>query len=120
LDGRRMLFTASAGPYFRGMLVDTTVEAKKGVSSTVINYALGQAYKDEPFVKVLPDGKMPTQEDIKHIAGKDFCVVGSTVEDGVVRIVSIIDNLRKGAATQAVQGFNIMNGFEETSGLTAA
>ncbi|MCD2525545.1 N-acetyl-gamma-glutamyl-phosphate reductase, partial [Bacillus licheniformis] len=51
--------------------------------------------------------------------GSNFCDIGVTVDERTnrVTIVSVIDNLMKGAAGQAVQNFNIMNGLSETAGL---
>lgn len=55
----------------------------------------------------------------KEVYGSNFCDIGVTVDERTnrVTIVSVIDNLMKGAAGQAVQNFNIMNGLSETAGL---
>lgn len=55
----------------------------------------------------------------KEVYGSNFCDIGVTVDERTnrVTIVSVIDNLMKGAAGQAVQNFNIMNGWSETAGL---
>ena len=73
-------------------------------------------YAKEPFVRVLEEGKSP---EIKDVRGSNCCFLGITVEEdgGRMIIVSAVDNLTKGAAGQAVQNMNVMEGFEETEGL---
>lgn len=55
----------------------------------------------------------------KEVYGSNFCDIGVALDERTnrVTIVSVIDNLMKGAAGQAVQNFNIMNGWSETAGL---
>ena len=56
--------------------------------------------------------------EIKHVARTNFCDIGWRVDgSGRVIIVSVIDNLLKGASGQAVQNFNVMLGMDETTGL---
>ena len=73
-------------------------------------------YKEEPFVKVYPAGRLP---EIKHVTNTNFCHIGLKVneEKGLAVIVTVIDNLGKGAAGQAAQNMNIMCGFNESAGL---
>lgn len=73
-------------------------------------------YKDSYFVRVRETGSFPAT---KEVYGSNFCDIGVTVDERTnrVTIVSVIDNLMKGAAGQAVQNFNIMNGLSETAGL---
>ena len=73
-------------------------------------------YANEPFVKVYPAGRLP---EIKHVANTNFCHIGLKVneEKGLAVIVTVIDNLGKGAAGQALQNMNIMCGFNESAGL---
>lgn len=71
-------------------------------------------YKDEPFVRVRPAGELP---QILDVAETNFCDIGIKVSRGVVVIVSVIDNLLKGASGQAVQNMNIMCGLDEKAGL---
>lgn len=77
-----------------------------------------QRYAGEAFVDVLPDGVHPETRSVK---GSNMCrisVFKPQSEDRVV-ILSVIDNLLKGAAGQAIQNMNIMFNFRETEGLTA-
>jgi N-acetyl-gamma-glutamyl-phosphate reductase len=101
-------------PMPRGILA--TVAARP-VSATPPGQVLREAYADEPFVHVLPDGSWP------HTAattGSNSCHLQATVDLDSRRVVvtSAIDNLGKGAAGQAVQCANLMLGLPETAGLT--
>ena len=79
-----------------------------------------QLYKDyygaEPFVRVRELGIFPTT---KEVLGSNFCDIGVSLDErtGRITIISVIDNLMKGAASQAVQNANIMFGLDETTGL---
>jgi len=75
-----------------------------------------QTYADEPFVDVLPAGSLPETRSVK---GSNFCRISvfRPQQGSTVVVSSVIDNLVKGAAGQAVQNMNIMFGLEETSGL---
>ena len=76
-------------------------------------------YQHSPFVRIRKQNEFPAT---KEVYGSNFCDIGLKIDErtGRVTIVSVIDNLMKGAAGQAVQNFNIMNGFEETTGLYSA
>ncbi len=75
-----------------------------------------QAYRDESFVDVMPFGSQP---DTRSTRGANMCRIGLHRPQGgsVVVILSVIDNLVKGAAGQAVQNMNVMFGLTESSGL---
>jgi len=74
-------------------------------------------YKDEPFVDVLPVGTMPETRSVK---GSNMCRISVFRPQGgdTVVVSSVIDNLVKGAAGQAVQNMNIMFGLDETTGIS--
>jgi len=89
-----------------------------GIQTEQLRAALTDAYADEPFVTVLPDGQWP------HTAatfGSNACQLQVTadVDAGRAVVVAAIDNLGKGAAGQAVQNANLALGFDETAGLSA-
>lgn len=73
-------------------------------------------YRDEPFVDVLPEGAHPETRSCK---GANTCrmAVHRPRDGKTVIVLSVIDNLVKGAAGQAVQNMNLMAGFEESAGL---
>ena len=75
-------------------------------------------YTDEPFVDVLPAGAYPETRSVK---GANTCRLAVHRPQGgdTVVVLSVIDNLVKGAAGQAVQNMNIMFNFDETAGLNA-
>jgi len=76
-----------------------------------------QRYKDEPFVDVLPAGMHPQTRTVKSSNMCRLSVFQPQERDTLV-VLSVIDNLTKGASGQAVQNLNIMFGFEETAGLS--
>lgn len=73
-------------------------------------------YKDEPFVRVLPDGVNPTTRVVRF---SNYCDMQLYLVNGgkMIEIVSCLDNMVKGAAGQAVQNMNLMYGFEETTAI---
>jgi len=77
-----------------------------------------QRYADEPFIDVLPAGSHPETRSVK---GANTCRIAIHRPQGgdTVVVLSVIDNLVKGAAGQAVQNMNIMFGLPETKGLEA-
>jgi N-acetyl-gamma-glutamyl-phosphate reductase len=110
---RTLSFTPVLAPMPRGIL--STVTA---VGTGDPREALAAAYRDEVFVRVLPDGEWPRTA---ATAGSNACLLNATVDvdSGRLVVVSAIDNLGKGAAGQAVQCANLMLGLPETAGLTA-
>ncbi|MDH5173892.1 MAG: Asd/ArgC dimerization domain-containing protein, partial [Elusimicrobiota bacterium] len=67
-------------------------------------------------VKILPEATFP---EVRNILETNFCEIGLTVDKRTSRIIiiTVIDNLVKGASGQAVQNMNLMSGFKETEGL---
>ncbi|WP_299202276.1 N-acetyl-gamma-glutamyl-phosphate reductase [uncultured Amphritea sp.] len=78
-----------------------------------------QRYANEPFVDVMPAGSLPETRSVK---GANMCRISvfRPQNDDTVVVLSVIDNLVKGAAGQAIQNLNIMFGFDETEGLRHA
>lgn len=70
-------------------------------------------YKNEPFVRIKDEGDFPR---IKDVAGTNFCDIGIKDFGDTIIIISVIDNLLKGASGQAVQNMNIMYKFPEKLG----
>ena len=91
------------------------VELAAGHSSSEVQALYEQTYANEPLVRVLPAGQLAT---LKHVVRNNTCAISiSTPLERFVHITSVTDNLRKGAAGQAVQDFNLMFGLPETMGL---
>jgi len=76
---------------------------------------LTTAFADEPFVRILPEGQLPSTHGVR---GSNRCDIGicATGEDSAV-VVGCIDNLLKGASGQAIQNANLMFGLDEAAGL---
>ncbi len=103
-------------PINRGILCTCYAALKQKTDTKYLLKLYQDFYKEEPFVEILPQGRFP---QTKEVLDSNRCRIGITVNErsGRAIIISAIDNLAKGAATQAVQNMNIMCGFEETMGL---
>jgi len=113
LDGRFLVqFTPHVGPYSRGILSTITVHLRE----TFDVAACYARYADEPFVRVLGEGRLA---EVKHVRGSTFCDFGWVLDERTQNlvIVSAIDNLVGGTAGMAVQCLNIMFGLDERTGL---
>ncbi|MDY3751663.1 N-acetyl-gamma-glutamyl-phosphate reductase [Christensenella minuta] len=111
-----LLFTPHLLPVKRGILATVYADLMEGVTPETVTAAYEKYYADAPFTHVLPHGKLP---ELKYVVGSNNCMIGFEVSPrtGKIIVVSCTDNLIKGAAGQAVQNFNLMNGFDETLGL---
>ena len=110
---RSLSFTPVLAPMPRGILATVTARPTTGRDPRGV---LEEAYADEAFVHVLPEGQWP------HPAatlGSNSCHLQATVDSdsGRVLVVSALDNLGKGAAGAAVQNLNLVTGRPETEGL---
>lgn len=120
--GLRVLLTTQLLPAVRGIYVSAYVTPAPGGRGTlgITDYyqVYQEAYEQEPFVRLLPLSSLP---QLKHVRGSNYCDIGLHLDDrtGLLQVFSVIDNLQKGAAGQAVQNFNVMNGLVETDGLLA-
>jgi N-acetyl-gamma-glutamyl-phosphate reductase len=109
-----LIFTPHLLPVDRGLMASIYVELD-GMAADEAQALYEVCYANEPLVDVLPSGELAT---LKHVVRTNKCVVSLTpVLEHYLHITSVTDNLRKGAAGQAVQCFNLMCGFEETMGL---
>jgi len=86
------------------------------LDAATLHACLAEAYAGEPFVRVLPPGKLA---DTKHVSHTNLCEIGAAWDARTRRIIlsSAIDNLTKGGSGQAVQCLNLVCGFPETTGL---
>lgn len=108
-------FTPHLLPMNRGILATTYVKG----DPKAIHDTLSAAYADEPFLRVLPFGALPSTRDI---AGSNFCHIGVIGDrlPGRAVVIAVLDNLTKGSSGQAIQNANLMLGIEETAGLMLA
>jgi len=112
-------FTPHLVPMTRGILATCYARPRGAVDSARLYAAAEKAYRDEPFVKIVPveKGRGP---HTKWASGSNLVFVSYAVnaDTGLVVAVAAIDNLGKGAAGQAVQNANLMTGQPETAGLS--
>ncbi|HET9794383.1 MAG TPA: N-acetyl-gamma-glutamyl-phosphate reductase [Thermoanaerobaculia bacterium] len=103
-------------PVPRGILSTLHLGFAGETSAEELAAAFGAAYARSRFVRVLPAGELP---ELKAVVGTPRAEIGFAVFAGGRRgvVVSVLDNLLKGAASQAVQNFNRMAGFPEEEGL---
>ncbi len=112
--------SATAVDNVRGVLATAHVFVKEGVSERDLWKAYRQAYRDEPFVRLVKEKTgIYRYPEPKILSGSNYADVGFEFDESTRRVVAIsaIDNLMKGAAGTAVQCLNLMLGWEETTGL---
>jgi len=112
--GRQVTFTPHLIPIDRGILSTIYVRVAPGTTEEALGDVYARAYAGATFVR-LTGSALP---EIKHVAHTNFCDIGWRVQpDGRAILVSVIDNLVKGASGQAVQNMNVMLGIDERVGL---
>ena len=111
---RLVTFTPHLVPLDRGILETIYIRVAPGMTEEALGDLLERAYAGAPFVRLV-GSDLP---EIKHVAHTNFCDIGWRVDaSGRVVLVSVIDNLLKGASGQAVQNMNLMIGAPEAAGL---
>src|SRR5206468_1785602 len=98
----RFVFTAHLVPISRGILNTITLRTRDRISAHSV---LAETYAKTPFVQVLSPGQLP---NIHTVSRTNLCVIGTVARGDNTVIVSVLDNLVKGAAGQAVQNLNLM------------
>ena len=103
-------------PTNRGIVSTMYVCFHRQVNSAEIETEYAKRYSKHPFVRILGDSRLPELRAVNHT---NFCDIGWRLSHGGKRAVifSAIDNLGKGASSQAVQNFNLMHRFEQSLGL---
>lgn len=116
LEGARISFTPLLAPMARGIVAVLNAPLAPGTGPEAIGEALHDAYDGETFVRVLPDGQWPSTQ---MTLGSNSCAMQWAYDEhsGQVMVTSVIDNLGKGAAGQAIQNANLMLDLEESAGL---
>jgi len=119
-----MQFTPHLVPVTRGILSTLYLAPAESFMTETEEAALAEkiagcyaaAYEDEPFIRMLPAGALP---DTKHVNGSNHLDLAWRLDrrTGRLLVMSVIDNLVKGASGQAVQCLNLTQGWEETTGL---
>jgi N-acetyl-gamma-glutamyl-phosphate reductase len=108
------LFTPHLVPLDQGELVSCYVTTTRRVEQAEVDELFATAYADEPFVEL--SARAPGVRDVRDT---NVCRIHAVADERTqkVMVFSVIDNLWKGAASQAVQNLNILFGLDETAGL---
>jgi len=116
LTGRaaRLHFVPHSGPFARGIHATTQARLRKPMSTADVRAALTDFYAGQPFVRVLDDAPR-----MKDIVGSNYAHLSATADGESLAVMSVIDNLTKGAAGGAVQWLNRLYGWDQTTGLMA-
>lgn len=103
-------------PVNRGILSTLYARLKPGVTLARVRAAYEEMYAAEPFVRLMPEG---AAVNISHVRCSNYCDIQLYADEhtGLLIVTSVIDNMVKGAAGQAVQNMNLLFGLEETTGL---
>jgi N-acetyl-gamma-glutamyl-phosphate reductase len=113
----KISFTPILAPMPRGILSTITARLTKGISTEQVNALYAKFYEADYFVDVLPEGQLPKTGSL---TGSNKVQIQVAVDGHVQRLVISValDNLGKGAASQAIQNANLMCGFHEGAGLS--
>ena len=103
-------------PVTRGMHITAYFNLNVKITEKEIQDIFCKFYENEPFIRLSKQGKLP---QIKNIKGTNYCDLGLKIDERTNRlvVVSVIDNLIKGASGQAIQNMNLMFNLPETMGL---
>ena len=112
----KVSFTPHLIPMNRGMIATCYVKLADGVSIQGLRQAYKARYADEPFVHLENEGVVP---QTRHIKASNHCRIGVFADRRQDRaiIISVIDNLTKGSSGQAIQNYNVSQGWDEGLGL---
>ena len=111
--GTDVIFTPHLGNFKRGILATITMKLASGITEQQVAEAFTGAYQDKPAVRLLTQA-LPRLQNVQNTP---FCDIGWKVQGEHIIVVSAIDNLLKGASSQAMQCLNIHYGFPELTAL---
>jgi len=132
----KVILNTAHGPYPRGIFSTTSVEVDKKHSGNISREYLLNIYKDyygkggmdEYFIRLLDNLKLGAKNKkiyniyprLRNVIGTNYCHIGLDLDEdrNIIKIISITDNLIKGAAGSAIQNMNIMFDIKENTGLT--
>lgn len=109
-------FTPHLVPIIRGLLVTAYFKLSSNISQEKAYAIYQQYYENQPFIRLSQLNKTP---QVKHVRGTNYCDIGIHVDSRTRRliVISVIDNLIKGAAGQAIQNMNLLYQLPEVTGL---
>lgn len=118
-DSVQVNFTPHIVPVTRGIMTTIYADLQEEITQSEIEAFYQTFYQNAPFVRIRKSGSIPST---KEVYGSNYCDIALHVDKrtGKLIIVSVIDNLVKGAAGQAIQNMNIMNDWDEMAGLNVA
>jgi N-acetyl-gamma-glutamyl-phosphate reductase len=112
-------FTPHLAPMKRGMMATIYADLMPGIDPVSLRTLFQEAYQNEFFVRLMPAGQVPETRNVAYTNFADLAVF-TDLRTNKVKIISAIDNLGKGAASQAIQSLNLMAGLPEAEGLLIA
>lgn len=112
----KVSFTPHLLPINRGILSTCYLDLVRNMEDKEILKAYQAFYQYSPFVRIFSPPRLP---EIRFVTGTNYCDIGFAVDQrvGKIKVITVIDNLIKGASGQAVQNMNLMLGFSEETGL---
>ena len=112
----KLTFVPHLLPVNRGILATCYAKLQKEASLQEVRQAYEEQYGDEPFIRLLPEGRVA---DIKNVRYSNYCDISLHMDPRTNTFIAIsaIDNMVKGAAGQAIQNMNLAFGLDETCGL---
>ena len=109
----KTLFTPHLAPISQGMLCTTYAKLDKQVSNKDIYEIFKEFYQNKKFIRILKEAYPQT----KDVLATNRCDISFKIEENSILLFSAIDNLFKGASSQAIQNMNIALGLKEETGL---
>jgi N-acetyl-gamma-glutamyl-phosphate reductase len=112
-------FTPHLVPMSRGILSTVYAKLRDEATADHIDMAFASFYRKAPFVRLCGRGELPTTLQVR---GSNYCDIGWRTDErnGRLILVSVIDNLTRGASGQAVCNMNLMSGLPEELGIDYA
>lgn len=115
-ETKAITFSTHLIPISRGIMITLYAKVKREMKIEQLQKLYEETYEQSPFIRVRMQGEFPSPKEVR---GSNYCDIGIAYDErtGRVTVVSVIDNMMKGAAGQAIQNANIVAGLEETTGL---
>ncbi|OQR57991.1 N-acetyl-gamma-glutamyl-phosphate reductase [Bacillus sp. CDB3] len=109
-------FSTHLIPISRGIMITLYAKVKKEMEIGQLQKLYEETYHNSAFVRIRSQGEFPSPKEVR---GSNYCDIGVAYDERTERVtvVSVIDNMMKGAAGQAIQNVNLLAGLEETTGL---
>ncbi|MGO3792621.1 MAG: Asd/ArgC dimerization domain-containing protein, partial [Enterococcus gilvus] len=109
-------FSTSLIPVTRGIFITTYARSKEKLTQETLLNLFQRFYQSKPFVRMQEQNSYP---NLRQIIGSNYCDIGVAYNEvtNIITVVTVLDNLVKGAAGQAVHNLNHLAGWPETTGL---